>query len=93
MKGRIFPPINKCYNLSEMVENPYIIFELYIVEDSDDAIIFYKIDNGIIPSPEYGLKDIIDARSTERFPMIEYKVITLPLGEEDMQIRQTILRS
>jgi len=52
--------------VSELVENPYIIFEQYIGEDSDDTIPFYKIDNGIIPSPEYGLEDIIDAGSTER---------------------------
>ena len=35
-------------------------------EDSDDIIPFYKIDNGIITSPEYGLEEIIDAGSTER---------------------------
>ena len=53
-------------SVSELVENPYIIFEQYVGEDSDDTIPFYKIDNGIIPSPEYGLEEIIDAGSTER---------------------------
>lgn len=52
--------------IDELIDNPYIIFEQYVGEDSDDTIPFYKIDNGIIPSPEYGLEDIIDAGSTER---------------------------
>ncbi len=52
--------------IEELVENPYIIFEQYIGEDSDDTIPFYKIDNGIISSPEYGLDDILDVGSTER---------------------------
>lgn len=52
--------------IDELADNPYIIFEQYVGEDSDDTIPFYKIDNGIIPSPEYGLEDIIDAGSTER---------------------------
>lgn len=52
--------------VSELVENPYIIFEQYVGDDSDDSIPFYKIDNGIIPSPEYGLDEILDTGSTER---------------------------
>ena len=50
----------------ELIENPYIIFEQYRGDDSDDTIPFYKIDNGIIPSPEYGIEEILDAGSTER---------------------------
>ena len=38
-------------SLKEIVENPYIIFEQYQGMDPDDAIPFYKIDNGIIVSP------------------------------------------
>ena len=53
-------------SIKEMIENPYIIFEQYIGFDSDDTIPFYKIDNGIIPSPEYGLEEILDSGSTER---------------------------
>ena len=53
-------------SLAEMVENPYIIFEQYIGMDSDDTIPFYKIDNGMIASPEYGIADIFDAGATER---------------------------
>jgi hypothetical protein len=33
-------------SISEMMENPYIIFEQYVGYDSDDTIPFYKIDNG-----------------------------------------------
>ena len=53
-------------SVDEMVDNPYIIFEQYIGEDPDDVIPFYKIDNGVIPSPEYGLEELLDNASTER---------------------------
>ena len=53
-------------SLKEILENPYIIFEQYIGADSDDNIPFYKIDNGILPSPDYGLEDYLDAGSGER---------------------------
>lgn len=54
-------------SISEMLENPYVIFEQYKGFDSEDTIPFYKIDNGVIPSPEYGLEEILDSGSTERF--------------------------
>ena len=47
-------------SLSEIAKNPYIIFEQYQGMEPDDAIPFYKIDNGIIASPEYGLENIFD---------------------------------
>ena len=53
-------------SIEEMMENPYIIFEQYVGFDSDDTIPFYKIDNGVIPSPEYGIDEILDNGSTER---------------------------
>lgn len=53
-------------SIAEMINNPYIIFEQYIGYDSDDVIPFYKIDNGVIPSPEYGIDDLLDNGSTER---------------------------
>ena len=53
-------------SIKDMMENPYIIFEQYVGFDPDDTIPFYKIDNGVIPSPEYGLEEIIDSGSTER---------------------------
>ena len=54
-------------SIEEMEENPYIIFEQYVGYDSDDTIPFYKIDNGVISSPEYGIDEILDNGSTERF--------------------------
>lgn len=54
-------------SIAEMAENPYIIFEQYVGMDSDDIIPLYKIDNGIIPSPEYGIDELLDDGSTERF--------------------------
>ena len=54
-------------SIAEMMQNPYIIFEQYRGYDSDDTIPFYKIDNGVIPSPEYGIIDLLDNGSTERF--------------------------
>ena len=53
-------------DIKDIVDNPYIICEEYIGLDSDDSIPFYKIDNGIISSPEYGLENILDSGSTER---------------------------
>ena len=53
-------------SISEMKENPYIIFEQYIGYDSDDNIPLYKIDNGVIPSPDYGIGELLDNGATER---------------------------
>lgn len=53
-------------NLKEIVTNPYLIFEQYQGMDSDDVIPLYKIDNGIIASPEYGIKNIFDVGDPER---------------------------
>ena len=53
-------------SVDEILENPYILFEQYVGIDSDDTIPFYKIDNGMIPSPEYGLEEILDTGATER---------------------------
>lgn len=53
-------------SLAEIVENPYIIFEQYQGMDADDAIPFYKIDNGIIASPEYGIEDLFEPGDPER---------------------------
>lgn len=53
-------------SIEQMTENPYIIFEQYRGYDPDDTIPFYRIDNGVIPSPEYGVEELIDAGATER---------------------------
>ncbi|MBR1402755.1 MAG: ATP-dependent RecD-like DNA helicase [Treponema sp.] len=52
--------------VKEIIKNPYIIFEQYKGYDNDDSIPFYKIDNGILPSPEYGLDNLLIPDSTER---------------------------
>lgn len=53
--------------IAEMIQNPYIIFEQYVGYDADDTIPLYKIDNGVIPSPNYGIDNLLDADSAERF--------------------------
>lgn len=53
-------------SLEEILENPYIIFEQYQGFDTDDIIPLYKIDNGILASPEFGLDNLLDEGSTER---------------------------
>lgn len=54
--------------VDEIADNPYILFEQYVGYDTDDVIPFYKIDNGVLSSPEYGLDNIGDfnAGSAER---------------------------
>lgn len=52
--------------IQQLIDNPYIIFEQYQGNDPDDYIPFYKIDNGIIPSPDFGLTPIFDSGATER---------------------------
>ncbi len=53
-------------SIAEMQENPYIIFEQYIGYDCEDTIPLYKIENGILPSPEYGIEALFDPGATER---------------------------
>lgn len=50
-----------------ILENPYILCEQYIGMDADDRISFYQIDNGALPSPEYGVEPLTTANSAERF--------------------------
>jgi len=51
----------------EIAENPYLLCEQYIGNNQDDVISFYQIDNGALPSPEYGVEKMSDADSAERF--------------------------
>ena len=53
-------------SLDEILADPYIIFEQYQGYDVDDVIPFYKIDNGILASPDFGLDNLLDEGSTER---------------------------
>jgi ATP-dependent exoDNAse (exonuclease V) alpha subunit len=52
---------------TEITANPYILCEQYIGNDPDDIITFYQIDNGALPSSEYGLESLTTADSAERF--------------------------
>lgn len=51
----------------EIVDNPYLLCEQYIGSSQDDVISFYQIDNGALPSPEYGVEKMTDVNSAERF--------------------------
>lgn len=51
----------------EITENPYLLCEQYIGNSQDDVISFYQIDNGALPSPEYGIEAMSTADSAERF--------------------------
>ena len=51
----------------EIIENPYLLSEQYIGNNQDDVISFYQIDNGALPSPEYGVSPMTVANSAERF--------------------------
>lgn len=53
-------------SLEKILENPYIIFEQYQGYDAEDVIPFYKIDNGILASPDFGLENLLDEGSPER---------------------------
>lgn len=46
--------------LTEISDNPYILSEQFVGDDPDDRISFNKIDHGIFPSPELGLKNLIE---------------------------------
>lgn len=53
-------------SLDEIMNNPYIICEQYVGTDVYDSIPFYRIDNGILPSPDFGLSDLFPRDSAER---------------------------
>ncbi|WCL50761.1 ATP-dependent DNA helicase [Leptospira sp. GIMC2001] len=57
-------------SLSEITENPYLLAEQYIGDDYDDVISFYKIDHGILPSPDLGIEAIFEGNSPERFRVL-----------------------
>ena len=44
-----------------------ILSEQYVGISIDDIITFYQIDNGMLPSPEYGIDALTEADSAERF--------------------------
>lgn len=54
-------------SIEEISENPYILCEQYIGDNEDDSISLYRIDHGILPSPDLGLESIFPKNSAERF--------------------------
>jgi len=53
--------------ISAITNNPYLLCEQYIGNNQDDNISFYQIDNGALPSPDYGIAPMTTADSAERF--------------------------
>lgn len=53
-------------SLEAIKENPYVMCEEYNGFDADDMIPFYKIDNGILPSPDIGIEPYLEPDSGER---------------------------
>ena len=47
--------------------NPYLLCEQYVGDNQDDIISFYQIDNGALPSPEFGVNSLTTSDSAERF--------------------------
>jgi energy-coupling factor transporter ATP-binding protein EcfA2 len=54
-------------NLDDISKNPYILSEQYSGIDYNDSISFYKIDNGILPSPDLGITNFFEKDAPERF--------------------------
>lgn len=46
--------------LSEILQNPYLICEQYTGDDYSDDIGFTKVDHGVLPSPQLGLTGLYD---------------------------------
>jgi len=62
-------------SLDEISENPYCIAEEYQGEDLDDTIGFYRIDNGMMPSPELGVGEGIEKDDTRRIRAMMIKIL------------------
>lgn len=54
-------------SLEQIVQNPYLLSEQFIGDDPDDRINFNKIDHGVLPSPELGLKPLLEKDDARRF--------------------------
>lgn len=69
--GKVLSPDragNSIYcELEEIVANPYLMVEQYVGDGPDDKITFSKIDHGLLPSPDLGLKQLTTAGSPTRF--------------------------
>ena len=62
-------------SLEEIFENPYCIAEEYEGEGPDDTIGFYRIDNGMMPSPELEVGDGIDKDDKRRIRAMMVKIL------------------
>jgi len=54
-------------DLKQLVQNPYLLSEQFIGDDPDDRISFNKIDHGVLPSPELGIKCLLEKDDARRF--------------------------
>jgi exodeoxyribonuclease V alpha subunit len=54
-------------SLADLVKNPYLLSESYVGDNPDDKITFSKIDHGMLPPPDIGLKQLTTAGSPIRF--------------------------
>ncbi|TDP61177.1 ATP-dependent DNA helicase [Flavobacterium dankookense] len=55
------------YDISALVKNPYLLCENYAGNGPDDQITFAKIDHGMLPSLDLGLKPLTTRGSDIRF--------------------------
>lgn len=62
-------------SLEEMHKNPYCIAEEYQGDDLDDTIGFYRIDNGMMPSPELGFNKVIEKDDVRRIRAVMIKIL------------------
>jgi ATP-dependent exoDNAse (exonuclease V) alpha subunit len=62
-------------SLNEIFENPYCIAEEYKGEGPDDTIGFYRIDNGMMPSPDLEVGESIDKDDKRRVRAIMIKTL------------------
>lgn len=54
-------------NFREITQNPYLLSEQFVGDDSDDRISFNKIDHAALPSPELGLEPLLENDDPKRF--------------------------
>jgi exodeoxyribonuclease V alpha subunit len=79
-------------SLEEIFENPYCIAEEYQGEDLDDTIGFYRIDNGMMPSPVLGAGEGIEEDDVRRIRAIIIKVLKKETsnGHSFLDLRSTL---
>jgi len=53
--------------LDKIAQNPYLLSEQFVGDDSDDRISFNKIDHGALPSLELGIEPLLENDDARRF--------------------------